>query len=169
VRVVTLSNWATLALDVVGWAVIHTATGYFVYRLPLDALTRDRWPLRLRRFERDGSFSRRRLRIGTWKDRVPEAGALFTGGMSKRTLPRSSAGGLERFAAETRRAELGHWLALAASPFFVLWNPPVAAVCMLVYGVAVNGPCIAIQRYNRARVERALRTRAERSTGKSIP
>jgi Glycosyl-4,4'-diaponeurosporenoate acyltransferase len=30
---------------------------------------------------------------------------------------------LERFAAETRRAELAHWLILAASPWFFLWNP----------------------------------------------
>ena len=70
--------------------------------------------------------------------------------------PDGDATGLQRFAIETRRAELGHWLAAAASPFFVLWNPPLAAALMLVYGFGVNLPFIAIQRYNRMRVERVL-------------
>jgi glycosyl-4,4'-diaponeurosporenoate acyltransferase len=169
VRVVHWSNPATLVLDIVVWAAVHTATGYFVHRLPVRVFTREHWWSRSRRFERDGRWYRERLHIDRWKDRLPEAGALFAGGVSKRALPAADAGGLERFAAETRRAELGHWLAAAASPAFVLWNPPVAAACMLVYGAAANAPCIAIQRYNRARVERVLDGRARRTTGNSIP
>ena len=57
---------------------------------------------------RDGADRYRRwLRINRWKDRLPEAGALFAGGVSKRQLPSYDVAGLELFVRETRRAELG--------------------------------------------------------------
>ena len=52
-----------------------------------------------------------------------------------------------------------------AGPLFVLWNPPPVAVVMVVYGVAVNAPFIAIQRYNRLRASRVL-ARASRSSAR---
>ena len=97
-----------------------------------------------------------RLRIRRWKDRLPEAGALFAGGVSKRRL----AADLERFAAETRRAEYGHWLAMACAPVFALWNPLMGVVLMATYSVVVNAPFIAIQRYNRQRAQRVLTRRS---------
>jgi len=100
---------------------------------------------------------------------VPEAGAWFAGGVSKRHLPADGAGGLERFVVETRRAELGHWLAAASGPLFVLWNPPGAAVALVTYGLVANLPCVAIQRYNRLRAERVLARRSRGTTGSSIP
>ncbi len=103
-----------------------------------------------------------RLRIRRWKDRLPEAGALFAGGVSKRRL----AGDLERFAAETRRAEYGHWLAMAFAPVFALWNPLMGLVLMATYSVVVNAPFIAIQRYNRQRAQRVLTRRSQRSTAR---
>jgi glycosyl-4,4'-diaponeurosporenoate acyltransferase len=69
---------------------------------------------------------------------------------------------LSRFAAETRRAELVHWCVLALTPFFVLWNPVGLFLAMVAYGVIANVPCIAIQRYNRSRIVRALAWRAAR-------
>jgi glycosyl-4,4'-diaponeurosporenoate acyltransferase len=149
-------------VDVGAWALIHSATGYAAHRVPLHRLQSDGWLLRLRRFEGDGRFYER-LAIRRWKDALPEAGALFPGGVSKRRLPSPDAAGLQRFAAETRRAELGHWWAMAGGPLFALWNPPPIAAAMVAYGVLVNAPFIAIQRYNRARVSRAL-VRASRSS-----
>ena len=70
-----------------------------------------------------------------------------------RDLPSASSG-------ETRRAELGHWLALAGGPVFALWNPVSGLVLMLAYGVVTNVPFIAVQRYNRQRAQRiSLRQR----------
>jgi glycosyl-4,4'-diaponeurosporenoate acyltransferase len=167
---VHLSDGVTIAVDVAAWAAIHAATGYAAHRIPASRLQRDSWLTRARGFERDGrvyeSFA-----IKRWKDRLPEAGALFAGGVSKRSLPSRSADGLRRLAVETRRAEIGHSLAAAASPLFVLWNPPLVAVAMVIYGVAVNAPFIAIQRYNRLRISRALaRSRSSRgTTGNNIP
>lgn len=153
---VELSFWGTLAADIVVWSVVHAATGYAVHRLPLSRLQRDGWLLRSRAGERDGRTYERRLRIRRWKDRLPEAGALFPGGVSKRHVTRD----LDRFVAETRRAEYGHWLALACSPAFALWNPSSGLALMTAYGVLVNAPFIAVQRYNRQRAQRILARRS---------
>lgn len=153
-----LPVWAIVVANVAFWAAVHAGSGYFVHRLPAARLGADRWLWRPRRAERGGRLYER-LRIRAWKDRLPEAGALFAGGTSKRHLPDRRDEGLERYAVETRRAELGHWLALVAAPMAVAWNPPVGAVAMMAYGVLVNAPFIAIQRYNRQRIQRILARR----------
>ena len=152
---IRLDPWPNVLVDIAAWAMFHGVTGYAVHRLPLHRLQRDTWLLHKRAFEDDGRWYER-LGIRRWKDRLPEAGALFAGGVSKRQLPTADEGGLGRFTIETRRAELGHWAAAACGPLFVLWNPPGIAVVMIVYGIVVNAPFIAIQRYNRWRVERIV-------------
>jgi glycosyl-4,4'-diaponeurosporenoate acyltransferase len=141
----------TIVVDVLAWGVFHTATGYAAHRLDESRLSRDGWLLRPRRGETAARY-RRRLRIHRWKDRLPDAGGLFPGGLSKRHLPAYDVDGLQLFARETRRAELAHWWALSCGPVFVLWNPPLAAALLIGYGVVVNLPFIAIQRYNRFRI-----------------
>lgn len=163
--IVELPTWATVTANVVAWGTIHAGTGYAVHRLPTSRLDDDGWLWRARAAEGGGRRYERWLRIRRWKDRVPEAGGLFAGGVSKRRLPTVAHGGLERFIIETRRAELGHWLALVLGPVAVLWNPPVGAVLMVSYGVVVNLPFIAIQRYNRLRAQRVLDLGTARSSG----
>lgn len=152
----------TVVVDVIAWGVFHAATGYAAHRLGENRLSRDGWLLRARRFEAGGRWYRRRLRINRWKDRLPEAGALFAGGVSKRQLPAYDEQGLRLFVRETRRAELTHWWAMACGPLFVLWNPPLAAGLLVGYGVLVNLPFIAIQRYNRFRTQALLARRSRR-------
>ena len=77
----------TIVVDGLAWAVFHAATGYAAYRLDDSRLSREGWLLRPRRFETGGRWYRRWLRIHRWKDRLPEAGGLFRGGVSKRHLP----------------------------------------------------------------------------------
>ena len=107
----------TIVVDVVAWGVFHAATGYAAHRLSDERLARDGWGLRERRFEDRGRWYRRRLHIHRWKDRVPEAGALFDGGVSKRELPALDTAGLELFVLETRRAV----------PAATRWGPPPTA------------------------------------------
>jgi glycosyl-4,4'-diaponeurosporenoate acyltransferase len=142
----------TIVVDVVAWGVFHSATGYAAYRLDDSQLSRDGWLLRPRRFEAAGRWYRRWLRVHRWKDSLPEAGSLFRGGISKRHLPSRDVAGLALFVRETRRAELAHWWAMWCGPIFVLWNPPLAAGLLVLYGVLVNLPFIVIQRYNRFRI-----------------
>lgn len=152
----------TIVVDGVAWGVFHAATGYAAYRLDDSRLGRDGWLLRARGFETGGRWYRRRLRIHRWKDRVPEAGGLFRGGVSKRHLPAYDVAGLELFVRETRRAELAHWWAMGCGLAFVLWNPPLPAALLIGYGVLANLPFIVIQRYNRFRIQ-ALTERRSRS------
>ena len=146
----------TIAVDVVAWGVFHAATGYAAHRLDDARLSRDGWLLRIRPFEAGGRWYRRWLRVPRWKDRLPEAGDLFRGGVSKQHLPSYGLAGLQVFARETRRAELAHWWALCCGPVFALWNPPLATALLVTYGVVANLPFIVIQRYNRARIEALL-------------
>lgn len=149
----------TVAVDVVVQGIFHAGTGYAAHRLGDERLRRDGWLLRPRRFEAGGRWYRHRLHIHRWKDRMPEAGALFAGGVSKRQLPSYDVAGLELFVRETRRAELGHWWAMACSPLFLLWNPPLPSSLLVAYGVGINLPFIAIQRYNRFRTLSILERR----------
>ncbi|HET8616040.1 MAG TPA: hypothetical protein VFL94_10975 [Actinomycetales bacterium] len=158
-----MDTWqVTLAVDVLAWGTCHAGTGYLAHRLGARRLQRDGWLLRPRPHEVTGVWYRRRLRIHLWKDRLPEAGDVFPGGISKRELPSTADDGLELFVRETRRAELAHWWALACGPVFALWNPPVASVLLVTYGVVVNLPFIAVQRYNRFRALALLRRRTTR-------
>ena len=147
---------ATVAADAAAWACVQAAAGYLVHRLPDHVLDRDRWLWRERVWERGGRFYVEAAGIRRWKALLPEAGAAFEGGFDKRHLRGRGAADLERLARETRRAELGHWLAVVPAPLFVRCNPPVLAPFMVLYALAVNLPCVAAQRYNRIRLRRVL-------------
>jgi glycosyl-4,4'-diaponeurosporenoate acyltransferase len=144
------------ALDAGVWAAWSALAGYLAHRLPVARLCRDSWLFRLHRPERVARRYERLLRIKRWKSLLPEAGDLFKGGFSKRRMLRHDSAYLARFVVETRRAELTHWLIMAAVPFFFLWNPWWLGLAMLAYGVVANVPCLLTQRYNRARLLRAL-------------
>ena len=149
-----MSKPLLVLVDIVAWGFIHAATGYFVHRLPARLFERDTWLTRPRAWERGGRTYVTRFRIKRWKHLLPEAGALFSGGFDKRRLTTRDPRYLATYTRETRRAELGHWLAAAGAPLFFLWNPWWVGVVMLTYAVAANGPCVLSQRYNRIRLLR---------------
>lgn len=167
-----MTNGQIVALDALAWAGWSAVVGYAAHRLPLSRLDHDGPLTRLRRWERGGRVYER-LGIRRWKDRLPEFGAVFRGGTSKRSLPSRSTPALARFAAETRRAELVHWAIPLLTPVFALWNPASLFGAMVGYAVLANAPCLIVQRYNRGRLERVLaRRRApvqELRTGAPVP
>ncbi len=164
---IQLTGQAVIVVDVLAIILMQGAAGYTVNRMPLSMLRYDTWLLRSRPFERGGLLYTQLLRIKRWKDRVPEAGDFFKGGMSKKQLPSPEQGGISRFASETRRAELCHWLAVAPTPLFALWNPPWMVVLVMVSVFGVNLPFITIQRYNRIRAERVLRREGPSDLGEA--
>ena len=155
-----------LPANIVAWGLAHSLTGYAAHRLSEERCRRDNVLTRIRNPARTERRCRR-FGVHRWKDALPEAGAVFAGGVSKRHLVGSSTAGLTQFASMTRRAEMAHWMAALVSPFFALWNPPWIAAVMVVYGVGVNTPFIAIQRYNRARLLRLIARRESRDTDAS--
>ncbi len=157
-----MSKGQIVLLDALVWAAWSAAVGYAAHRLPLRRLDHDAPVTRLRTWERGGRVYER-LGIRRWKDRLPEFGAVFRGGASKRSLPSRDTPHLTRFAAETRRAEIVHWAIPLVTPLFALWNPARLVGAMAAYAVVANAPCLIVQRYNRGRLLRVL-TRRQRTS-----
>jgi glycosyl-4,4'-diaponeurosporenoate acyltransferase len=150
-------------VDSVVWAAWGTTVGLAAARLPERRFAVDGPVTRIRSWEREGRLWER-FAVRSWKDRLPEMGAIF-GEVSKRRLPAPGRSGLDRLATESRRAEAVHWVAPLPLLVFPLWNPAWVTAVMAVYAVAANAPCIVVQRDNRARV---LRIRARRAGTVSV-
>lgn len=148
--------WLVVVANVVWFGAGSVIVGYLMHRVPAARFSRDSWLTRARAWERDGRVYDERLRIRRWKDRLPEGGAFFAGGFSKRAVAARDRAYFERFVVETRRAEVTHWWVLALAPVCVLWNPWWALPVVAVYALAANVPCILVQRYNRARLRRLV-------------
>ncbi len=145
-----------VALNALGMPALQLGMAWLFTRLPaawFEASPRASKP--------SPEFYERVLLIKRWKDRVPDGAAWFEGGFAKKSLAGNRTGEhLRRFRNETVRGEICHWAVLAAAPLFFLWNPLWADCVMAAAFAIANIPCIAIQRYNRARLDRLLRGRA---------
>ena len=148
-----------LVLISLSWIVIEIGAGFLVHRFPRAWFERDGSLTRVRRWEAGGRVYQRLFRIRRWKDSLPEAGNWFAGGMRKSLDSGSNGDQLRRLAAETRRAELTHWLPVPLSLTFFLWNPLPIAIWMPLVALLGNAPFIAVQRYNRPRIVRAMSRR----------
>lgn len=160
----TPPDLVAVALSSVAWALVSVLVGWRGARWP-EARLGDGPVTRLRAWEDDGRAWQRRLRVRRWKDRLPEAGTAF-GGLSKRRVPSRRTPDLQRFRAETVRAERVHWLILASTPLHAVWCRPTLFVAMVAFGVVANVPFIVVQRFNRGALDRILR---RRQTGTVLP
>lgn len=149
---IKLSIFWIVTLNIAGWLVIQLGLAWLFLRMPA------RWfhLLGPQKIARGGFFYERILRIKSWKDRLPDAARWFHGGFAKSALAQKHPDYLRRFIAETRRGELCHWLAIACTLLFLLWNPWWGLLVNLAYALLANLPCILAQRYNRARLFRLL-------------
>lgn len=141
------------------WAGFGLVSGWAVTRIPDARLDRSVGLLRLRRWEHRGRRYDRVLKVRRWKDRLPDAGALFGRGVRKADALGFDTASLRGFAVETRRAELVHWANAAFGLSFWLWAPANVAVAMTAFGVVVHAPFVVVQRYNRAKAEWILEHR----------
>lgn len=148
------TNLVLVAVDAVAWVVISVLWGTLASALPKRAIDHDTWWSRQRSWE---PAMYRAIRIRRWKDALPESNRLGGERLSKRHLP--AADRLEEFIGETRRAEYVHLAIGLSGPLFALWNPAWLAVVMVVFGFGFNLPFIAIQRFNRFRLQRVVARR----------
>lgn len=147
------------------WPCWTATVGYLAQRTRDARFAADDWVTRPRGFEDEGRWYRDRLQINSWKDRLPEAGAAY-GGFSKRSMSTFDRPTLERFELETRRAEHAHWGMVAGVALTGLWNPWWGVPVNAFVALGSNLPCIAVQRYNRARVQSTLRRRSRVTSGR---
>ncbi len=160
---IPLSDGWAIVFGSVMWAVVSLAAGYLAHRAPVARFSHDNAITRLRPFEVDGRFYERVTRVRRWKRYLPEGGDFYAGGFNKRHLRGTTDDHLQRFVAETRRAEMTHWWVMCFGPLFWVWSPFVMGSMMVAFGVLANLPCIIAQRYNRARLLRVLSRRQRRS------
>jgi glycosyl-4,4'-diaponeurosporenoate acyltransferase len=153
---VELSVGWVIALNIIAWASIQMGLAWGFTQLAPGRFDPASGAARPRTWERRGRIYERLFFIKAWKDKLPDAAVWFRGGFAKASLRSRSPDDLARLARETWRGEIVHWLAILALPFFCIWNPWWAVLINAAYAAAANLPCILVQRYNRARLQRLL-------------
>jgi len=123
-----------LLLNIGTWVLWFYIVGFFASKLKDSFLSKDYIFTNLHNFEKDASWFRRSIDLGTREQ-------------------------LELFIRETRRAELAHWVMTAGWLITIAFNPLWAIVFNLIFAHIVNFPCLIIQRYNRARLIKVLENR----------
>lgn len=143
---------ALLLSSMAFWLTASLLVGLLANRLPSTWLEQPP-----RRPARPASQTPQPPGIRIWKRWIPDAGGALPGGVRKANLVRRDPESLERLVLETRRAELVHWLLLPVGLLTALWLPPAGVVVNVVFALAFNLPCLLLQRWNRARLQRCLR------------
>jgi glycosyl-4,4'-diaponeurosporenoate acyltransferase len=161
-RMVVLSTFWTILIDVFAWLIIHMGVSYGVTQSKPEVFDPTGWLFRAKQWEENGRIYETLLKVKSWKDRLPDAAPWFKGGVSKRTLPSLNADTLERFVVETCRGETAHWISFLCSPLFFFWNEVWVGCLMIGVGAFFNLPCLVAQRYNRFRCEVLLKKNRDR-------
>ena len=158
-----LPNWLTIAIDIFAWYSIHLSVSWLARRVPDRFLAEKAYWFRTRDWEKEGEIWQEVFRVRSWKPYLPDGTKITKEGFDKTHLKGFDLASLEKFALETRRAELAHWAMIPPAGLFFFWNPAWAGWIMIGYAVLFNLPLIFVQRYNRPRLERMVRRKAERS------
>lgn len=148
-------HWIII-LDIAAWAFFHMLISILCLNIPLSFFLRDSNWFRIFAWEQSGAWWQQRLRIKRWKGHLLDGSTILRKGYRKKALQGTRQKDLSIFAAETKRAELTHWLSMVPAPLFFLWNPLWAGWVMILYALLFNLPFIVVQRYNRARIEQIL-------------
>ncbi len=158
-QILFLPQWLMITLFFVLWFLFQVGAAALCFYMPPGFFEQDGWLFKTRRWERDGGWYQTVFKVRAWKKYLPDGGAWFRGGYAKKHLLSFTGQNLRQFLAESRRAELTHWLAIFPFWVFGLFSPGYVVPLMLVYALALNLPCIVTQRYNRPRISALLQKR----------
>jgi glycosyl-4,4'-diaponeurosporenoate acyltransferase len=147
------SVWA-ITLDIVIWLVIHVGVSVSVASIRQYSFNSEAWIYRERAWEKNGRIYESIFKVKRWKGLLPDGAAVFRSGFRKKRLLSVDMEYVQRFVVEICRAELTHWIILAFSVVFFIWNPWWVGLIMIAYALVVNMPCVITQRYNRIRLKR---------------
>ena len=139
---------------IVLWPMIQLSLGFFLNRIPDEYFHSKTVLFKSRKFERDGKIYKRIFKINKWKRLLPDGAKAFKNGFQKKHIIEMKSEYIFAFIAETKRAELMHWLSIL--PFFIFgfWSPGFVVWIMLAYALLFNIPPIIAQRYNRPRLQK---------------
>ena len=151
-----------IALCFVLWMVIPTLLALLCLKIPNRYFNPARFPFASFGVEQEGEIYRKWLKVNKWKKYLPDGGALRGVEFRKKNLEHVTHDNLQRFLTESCRAEMTHVLAIIPVWVFGFFAPPEVIWIMLVYALAVNLPCIIVQRYNRPRILSLMKKRFQK-------
>lgn len=152
----------TLLVAFALWFVIQSLSAVVCLKLKDKNFHYNNFIFKTRKWEQNGLIYERLFRVKRWKQYLPDGASVVKGGYRKRHLTDYSLLNLNRFALESARAELTHWLAIIPFWVFGFFMPPYALIIMLLYALVVNFPCIIAQRYNRPRIINLINKMSEK-------
>ncbi|AXI00618.1 glycosyl-4,4'-diaponeurosporenoate acyltransferase [Sporosarcina sp. PTS2304] len=147
-----------IIVDAMAWMVLHLSISFAAQRIPIDWFVRNKRWFRSFSWEKEGRIWQQLFRVKRWKGYIPDGTLFISNGYNKSKLHGADSMSLYDFLLESRRAEWVHWLTIFPSILFFLWNPIWAAWLNVVYAILFNVPLIVVQRFNRPRLERLLKT-----------
>ena len=147
-----------IAINIIVWLCIHVGVSVSISVKEQSAFNPEAWLYRERDWEKSGRIYEVILKIKGWKRYLPDGAAVSRSGFRKKHLQNYDAAYIQKFIAETCRAELTHWIILAFSIIFFIWNIWWVGIIMIIYASTVNIPCVITQRYNRVRLKKLLIT-----------
>ncbi|MBP7237386.1 MAG: hypothetical protein KBA07_05020 [Petrotogaceae bacterium] len=147
-----LPQWLTIFLCFILWPVIQISIAVLCTKIPQSKFSYSSGIFKPHRWEKNGSIYQTLFKVKKWKKFLPDGGAVMKNGYRKKRLRNYSVIELEKFLAESCRAELVHLLAILPFWIFGFFAPIEILVYMFIYAVSVNFPCIIVQRYNRPRI-----------------
>lgn len=136
-------------------ALAHIVVSYAVNRLSYRTLSSFR--LHMAPSRRETRFYEKVLHIKAWKDYIPSMGPF-----DKKDMKGDDAAYISMFILETVRAEVAHVLCIFVTLLLLLYHKQPYCAFIPAFYLAINIPCILIQRYNRPRLERVLKIHGSR-------
>jgi len=146
----------TLLIIFLLWPTFQLSASSLCVIIGDGSFSKESWLYRSKKWERDGELFNTLFKIRRWKRFLPDGASIIPGAFRKKHLGSFSEENLEKFLVESRRAELGHWLAIIPFWVFGFFGPPIIILYMLIYALIINLPCILAQRYNRPRIIKIL-------------
>lgn len=144
-------------VNIIAWGFFHLFISYLCFKIPLSFFLKENSFFKIKNWERSGKIWQNLLLVKKWKGFLIDGSSIARKSYDKSHLHGTKEQDLLNFAAETKRAELTHWLLIVPAPLFFLWNPIWAGWIMIVYALIANLPFIIVQRYNRGRIEFILK------------
>lgn len=156
-QIIFISKNAAIILSIFLWLIFQVSAAIISRQIPAKYIRQDSFLFRERKWEKGGDFYLKYFKVKKWKAYLPDGGAIIKNGYRKKTMTDFSKENLDLYLLESRRAELTHSLAILPFWIFGLFGPFRTIIYMLIYALAVNLPCIIVQRYNRPRILRILK------------
>lgn len=152
-----------IIIDILAWGFFHLSISMLCFKMPLRYFEQDLPFYKSASWEDNGKVWDKIFFVKKWKGRLIDGSSIMKKSYNKSNLHGSTSDQLAVFSAETKRAELTHWLLMIPAPIFFLWNPVWVGWVMIAYAILVNVPFIVTQRFNRGRIESILRRTRKRN------